>query len=684
MTNTLGYTSLTPLTDEVKRPLRAAIDAVYDDVVRFQRGTDIGFGVDGCTIRTLSPEQMIVYPFSERYLVDAMHRLHDKYPDLPEKTLFLDIESHNAGKQWDMERGEFVRLIQYGWGWDGEVILTTSLDELAEQVAQADLIIAHNGHSFDFSVLWGNDALIMAKLGKLFDTMVYANLTTPAPAVFTMRDGKKVRTVDKDGRALIGGVFKWLSIDNLAFQFNLPGKEGDLVALAKKYNPPKTKREDLDFSLIPLDDPDFIAYARGDIHLLRDVTRSLLLMHKPDAYDKREQLSAAINAQLTRNGFRVDVKKATARVQELAERKAALMAQLVKDYGFPTEGSMPWRSTVGKNAIFKILADNGITEATHPDWTRTATGNLSLGGDALVELTQGTPAEDLGEALAELQGQRPLAEQALVNMKSDGRVHHQISAFQRSGRSSTTRPSLTTWSAHGPKAVEKEYFIATEGRMLMEFDLSNADQRILAAISGDLEYAKRFEPGVDGHEINGRIMFTPAVYDSDPAYYRNEAKAPGHAWTYGAGAKRLAWTTGLSLETMERFALGMARKYPRLTEWQLEVRRAAEKVGYTENRWGRKMVVDPDRAWTQTPAMQGQSGTTEVLKDGLIKMLERDIRLILWTVGTVHDALVSDIPVEEIEYASAAIVECMETKINGVDFPVEHGKPAHDWYAAGH
>lgn len=684
MTHTLGYTSLTPLSDEVKKPLRAALDEVYDDVVQFKRGTDIGFGVDGCTIRTLSPEQIIAYPFSERYLADAMHRLHDHYPDLPEKTLFLDIESHNAGKEWDMSRKEFVRLIQYGWGWDGEVTLTTSLAELAVQVSKADLIIAHNGHPFDFSVLFGDDALIRTQHGRLWDTMVYANLTTPAPAVFTMRDGRVVRTVDKEGKALVGGVFKWLSLDNLAFQFNVPGKDGDLVALAKKYNPPKTKREDLDFSLIPLDDPDFLAYARGDIHLLREVTRSLFLMHTPDEYDKREQLSAAINAQLTRNGFRVDIDKATARVQELAARKAALMEQLVKDYGFPTEGTMPWRSTVGKNAIFKILSDNGITEATHPDWTRTATGNLSLGGDALVELTQGTSAEALGEALAELQGQRPLAQQALDNVKSDGRVHHQISAFQRSGRSSTTRPSLTTWSAHGPKAVEKEYFIATEGRKIMEFDLSNADQRILAAISGDQEYAKRFEPGVDGHEINGRIMFTSAVYDSDPDYYRNEAKAPGHAWTYGAGPKRLAWTTGLELTTMERFAEGMARKYPRLTAWQLEVRRAAEKVGYTENRWGRKMTVDPDRAWTQTPALQGQSGTTEVLKDGLIKMLERDHRLIMWTVGTVHDALVADIPDEEIEYAAGAIVECLETKINGVDFPVAHGPAADDWYAAGH
>lgn len=407
-------------------------------------------------------------------------------------------------------------------------------------------------------------------------------------------------------------------------------------------------------------------------------------MHRPTAYDKREQLSAAINAQMTRNGFRLDVPVARARVQKLADRKATLLERLARDYNFPTSGTMPWRKTEGKAAIMKILADAGITPESHPTWPKTKTGNISLGGDALIELTTGTPAEELGESLAELMGQRPLAQQALDNLQPDGYVHHDIVAFQRSGRSSTTKPSLTTWSAKGPKAIEKEYFIASPGCSLMEFDLSNADQRILAAISGDPIYAERFLDGVDGHEINGRLMFTDEVYDSDPVFYRNEAKAPGHAWTYGAGPKKLAWTTGLPLETMERFAEGMARKYPVLTAWQLRIRRDAEERGYTVNRWGRRMTVEKGRAWTQTPALQGQSGTTEVLKDGLIRMLDRDIRLILWMVGTVHDALVADLPDTELEWAIPAIQECLETEINGIDFPVGRGEPAPNWHLAAH
>lgn len=681
--NTLGYQTSSPLTPEAKQVLRKALDETYEDVVTFQKGDDIGFGVD-VGVMTLSPEQMVSFPFGERYLMQALRRVQGLYPDLPEKTLFLDIESHNAGLEYSMPIEEFFRLGQWAWGWFGEVQYTTDLQVILDLIAEADLVIAHNGHPFDFSVLLGDEALLLAKDGKLFDTMIFANLTVPAPAVFTRRDGRKVLTLDKTGKAMVGGVKQWLSLDNLCYQLSLPGKIGNLQALAKKYNPKGTLVRNLDYSLIPLDDPDFIAYAIQDIHSLRGLTRSLLMMHQPNAYDQREQLSAAINAQMSRNGFRVDIEKATTRVQELAERKQRLINTLVEKYDFPTEGTMPWRSKPGKEAIFKILADNGITKASHPHWQKTDTGNLSLGGDALIELTVGTAVEELGESLAELQGQRPLAQQVLNHLHPDGRVHHQIDAFQRSGRSSTTEPSLTTWSAHGPKAIEKEYLIASEGRSLIEFDLSNADQRVLAGITGDPEYAKRFLPGVDGHEINGRIMFTDEVYDSDPAWHRNEAKAPGHAWTYGAGAKRLAWTTGLSLETMERFANGMAKLYWVLTDWQLKVRRAAERDGYTENMWGRVMVVEKDRAWTQTPALHGQSGTTEVLKDGLIRMLEKDVRLIQWLVGTVHDAVVGDIPDEHLDWAPAAIVECMATEINGIELPVARGYSAQDWYRASH
>src|SRR5699024_5722847 len=129
---------------------------------------------------------------------------------------------------------------------------------------------------------------------------------------------------------------------------------------------------------------------------------------------------------------------------------------------------------------------------------------LSMKGSVLRELTKDTAAADLGQALAELKGQRSLAQLALDSLHPDGFVHPDITMLQRSGRWSTTEPGLTIWGSRTEElAYEKSYFIPdNEDECLLEIDYSNADARVVAWLSGDRKYAERFEPGADGHLIN--------------------------------------------------------------------------------------------------------------------------------------------------------------------------------------
>jgi DNA polymerase-1 len=348
---------------------------------------------------------------------------------------------------------------------------------------------------------------------------------------------------------------------------------------------------------------------------------------------------------------------------------------------------MPWRSKVGKNAILRALEDEGITPETRPNWPILKTGP-SLGGQVVLEITQGTPAQQMGESLAELMGQRSLAQLALDSTQDDGFVHPEITSLQRSGRKSTTEPGLTVWTSRGDGKVEKRYFIAdSDDHVLVGFDFSNADQRVVAALSGDEEYAKRFEPDADGHEINARIMFGDIEYDRDPAFYRNAAKAPGHASVYGAQKNKLAATTGLSVELMETFLNGLAEKYEGVTKWQWRVRDEGQS-GWIVNDWGRRMVVDPSRSFTQSPALLGQSGTREIMVDALIRMLRFDIRLITWLKAQVHDELIFSIPKSE-EWAIPKIEELMTTVWHpeggqAIDFGVGRGGPARTWEELDH
>ena len=642
----------------------------------------MGFGVESPEgVRTLSPAQMMSYPNAYNFVAVALHRYLGLEWDIsPENswvhspsTLYLDIETHSVLDRWEMSPNEFFRLGQFAWGDDPEIRTTTSYAEVIDAVAQADRVVAHNGHSFDLSVLFGKDShkpLHMAQQDRVFDTMIFANLTLPAPDVYTDRSGRTVI----HGQTPKGAA-KWLGLDNLCYQLGLSGKEGDLKALAKEFG---------GFGNIPTNDERFLAYAVQDVEALRELTLALVSIKTPDAYDWREQKVAAIMAQISRNGFKVDVSKATARRDELLARKEEILTQLQEDYDFPTGGTMPWRTNQGKEAIFKILADNGITPLSVPNWTRTATGNLSLGGQVMLDITEGTAAEGLGRALAEVMGQRSLAQSALDWTQPDEKVHPEISAFQRSGRWSLTDPGLTVWTSRGDGAIEKSYFVPdSDDELLVELDYSAADARIVAGYSGDKEFAKRFEEGVDAHELTGRVVFGDKLYDSDPKHYRHVAKTLGHAYAYRAGPKKLAASSGQPLEVAEKFVRRMQEAYPLVTRWQNRVTEMGES-GWITNDWGRKMVVEDGRAYTQAPALLGQSGTRDLLVDGLLRMLEYDIRLILWLKAQIHDALVASIPKSEIEWAVPKYKELMQTTWKGIEFPVGVGEPATDWEKAAH
>ena len=923
------------------------------------------------------------------------------FPCANDKVLYMDTETHNAGKQWSMSPREFFRLGQYAWGIGGDVHLTTDYDEMMDLIASAEGVVAHNGHNFDWSTLYGQGSmtpLFMARDRKLLDTMVWANLAFPAPESYTDRAGHTYRGVSKPEQ-----IKRWLSLDNLAFQFGIEGKYGDLKELAKKHNPEGTKVADLDYGLIPVDDPEFVGYARQDIVALQGITRKLCLVSPMTDYDWREQLCAGLNAQITRNGFMVDTDLAQGRVNQLAKRREEIMNRLVAEYDFPTEGKSPWASNAGKDAIVRIFADYGITPETHI-WPRTPKGALKLGGDELKKLAEGTEAEEIANALAEIKGQRSLAQLTLDNTQPDSKVHPDIDDLQRSGRSSIVRPGLTVWNARGENANEKSYYVAEPGCKLVSFDLSNADARAVAAYSQDEAYRENFLPGADNHMNVARMVYGDQpdfVNDKshpDGAKYRQLAKAciaegslvltdaglvpiekvtvadkvwdgvewvthqgtvfkglrkvmtydgltatrdhkiyttngmeiplgcaaslglrieksgakgrpirtgrdyveyvprpktrwaspdkvcpsempklrkkwvdrlgqlkarahqrlspmhgfgeetrdtrlvestahgdeatvsksqqPGvqklwgqgdyvwlefssggggvdcgervpvgqeppvrqdrqrqrvrtgehqngnpetefskspeycvcglcsdrlaiykghsrpetqkwddkgrdnrgratdsprervaletsqtqtrvydivnagprhrytvsdrlvhncsHAWNYGGGAKTISRAAGVTQEEASNFVSQMAKAFPKVVAWRNRMATMGERDGYIENKWGRRMPVVREQSYTQSSALMGQSGTREIMKDALIKMLNHDPRLIGWVKVPVHDELIFSIPESELAWAVPKIEELMYYEWDGVEFYASHGTPANDWEKAGH
>lgn len=591
------------------------------------------------------------------------------------RTVTFDIESWDAKLMWDMNPDPFVRLSGYSWDNEDEVHLTDDLEEIREVLRSARLMVGHNIHAFDLTAIFGKDSiepLEMAREGRVFDTWTHATIAFPAPRFYTDRNGKN-RLVKGPEQAKA-----WHSLDETAYQLGVPGKTGSIREMAKLWG---------GYEKIPLDDPDYTEYLRGDVTASRIVAKELLAIGPMNAYAKREQVVAAIAAQMSRNGWRVDQDKALERVQEMDAKRDKIMQMLVDQYDMPTEGKKPLASKAGKEAVHKALKAVGVKDK---DLTRTGTGNLSFGGPSVLKAVagKGPEAEELGKAIQAIGGIRPLADAALKHTHSDGRVHPQIATLQRSGRWSTQDPGLTVWTSRGEGSEEKRYFIPNaDDEILVELDLSQADARIVAAYSGDKGFARRFAPGADAHMITAYAVWGPQIVDSDPAKYRQTAKACGHAYAYRAGPGTISKTAGVAFPIAKKFTDGMESAYPGVTRWQNKVTRLAQR-GWVENDWGRRMLIDEGREFTQGPAMYGQSGTREIICDGLIRMPNWILRMV---VAQIHDALVLSVPRDRADEIVAIVKECMECYWQPSDgsgqevlFPVGVGPYADNWADCAH
>lgn len=607
-------------------------------------------------------------------------------------TLVFDLETHERNLLYSMAPEEFVRLIGYCWD-DGEVVVTTDLEELKAQIAKARWIVGHNIHDFDLRAVFGIKSNIPMKLadeGRVYDTWTHAVLVHPAPYKYINRLGKET-LADKPEKML-----KWFSLNEQAYQLGVPGKLMELKELAIKYGDGRTKAEKaLDgYGKIPVDDPDYVEYLKADVRASRAVAKALMAKGPLDAYALREQRIESRKACIMSNGVRVDVARATARRDKLKGKRDEILKWLVDEFGFPTEGKQPWRSKVGKAAVIAALASKGVSEATRPTWKRSSkTGDLSLGGEVLLELTANSEAEELGKALAELMGQRSLSQLTLDCLHPDGFVHPDITMMQRSGRWSTTNPGLTVWTSHGPNAIEKEYYLPdNEDHALLEIDASNADARVVCWYSGDEAFAKRFEPGQDGHMINAWAAWGKDVVGtdkSDPktAAYRQKAKPLGHGWSYGGGYKTLSAQTGTPEAECKQFCEGMKKAFKKIIAWQDSVRQFARYHGYVVNRWGRKMFVEKGREYTQAPALMGQSGTREIMCDALLAMPHNVVRTVK---AQIHDALLFSVPRAKFEACRDYLVKLMTCELEAppggmpMSFPMESGPAGENWFLSDH
>lgn len=407
------------------------------------------------------------------------------------------------------------------------------------------------------------------------------------------------------------------------------------------------------YDAIPVDEPRYAAYLREDL----DVTRRLNEAIPWDPYEEREAWVSTVTARTTLNGFQIDVEGLSGRVRRDRERTQDGRSLLVTRYGFPAvnqagkEAAAPQRTKAGKEAFEAALKDTGFPVDS---WPRGQDKRLSLGKEVMAFALaycerEGHAARSVIEAVSAMNGVRNNAANLMRCVTSAGRVHAQFLPFQSTKRWSVKEPGLTVLEKSSEDS-ERQYCVAEPGHVLVSIDLDQIDIRAFAAHAQDPALiALLNDPERDIHTEIATMSGVP----------RKQAKTLDLGWLYGRSARAMAEMPGMTLDSAMKVTGYMAGAFPRVVAYQNEVRERAGAGVLLDNGFGGRLRAQVDKAYTQAPALIGQSTTRELIAEGLLDLARTAPEMLPMLRVVVHDEVVASVPEENAGECARILQRCM-------------------------
>lgn len=304
---------------------------------------------------------------------------------------------------------------------------------------------------------------------------------------------------------------------------------------------------------------------------------------------------------------------------------------------------------------------------------RTATGNLSVGKDALLPLAGLTPYWEPIEGVTP----HPLADavvrakradkwrvayaQAFLDLRDENdRVHPGIKSLAaRTGRMSVVAPPLQQLPA-GDWRIRRA-FIPDPGNVFISSDYEQIELRVIAANAGVTQMIDAINTGVDLHNRTADLIW-PLGWTKKQ---RGIAKNVAFGYAYGAGPKKISETAGISVGEARNVVKAFERGYPEIPQFSDRLQEeAAESNWFITTAFGRPLPVSPNRGYAALNYAT-QSTARDLFAEGMLKVWRSPgmhDRLSL----VIHDEVLHQAPVEEAEAQAKQVQAAMERVFRGV------------------
>ncbi|HFI0667918.1 TPA: DNA polymerase I [Streptococcus suis] len=278
----------------------------------------------------------------------------------------------------------------------------------------------------------------------------------------------------------------------------------------------------------------------------------------------------------------------------------------------------------------------------------------------------------------------------------DGKIHTRyVQDLTQTGRLSSTDPNLQNIPVRleQGRLIRKAFVPSLENSVLLASDYSQIELRVLAHISQDQHLIEAFQQGADIHTSTAMRVFGIEKEEDVTANDRRNAKAVNFGVVYGISDFGLSNNLGISRKEAKNYIDTYFERFPGIKNYMETIVREARDKGYVETLYKRRREL-PDinsrnfnvRNFAERTAINSpiQGSAADILK---VAMINLDKALTEAGLSTrmllqVHDEIVLEVPIAELEVVKAMVKETMESAIQLSVPLIADENEGQTWYEA--